>query len=89
MHELSWSQWNNSKEQLFIVSTVWDVESLCSCKTLYQNWYLQRLSLHSNLQEQWMKNDFSYTLQSVWVSDDALWTDKCFCNLSVLCKSHA
>ena len=36
-----------------------------------------------------MKNDFSYMLWSVWVSDDALWTDKCFCDLSVLCKLHA
>ncbi len=89
MYELSWSQWNNSKEQLLIVFTVWDAESLYSCKTLYQNRYSQRLSLHLNSQERWIKNDFSYTLWSVWVSDDALWTDKCFCNLSVLCKSCA
>ncbi len=35
--ELSWFQWNNSKEQLLIVFIVWDAELLCSCKTLYQN----------------------------------------------------
>ncbi len=89
MHKLSWSQWNNSKEQLCIIFTVWDTELLYSCKTFYQNWYLQCLSLHSNLQKQWMKNDFLYMLWSVWVSNDAFWTDKCFCNLSVLCKSRA